>query len=127
MEGGGREGNIAEGQTLKRLMEKTFPASLRRKRCKHVDRIDECVCVCFFLEVASALLYIKTLHISVSLVLLQPLSGVNVTRENIDREVECGAESAAHRFFKKRRKKKKTTTTKSAFDTAAPLIINSPP
>lgn len=68
MEGGGKEGNIAEGQTLKRLMEKTFPASLRRKRCKHVDPIDECVCL--FLEVASALLYIKTLHISVLLVLL---------------------------------------------------------
>lgn len=82
-----------------------------------MDQMDECVC--FFLELASLLLYIKTLHISVSPgPAVQPLSGVNVTRENIDRGVECGAESAAQDKIK---------VKKTAFDAAAPLIINSPP
>ncbi len=74
MEGGGKEGNIAGGQTLKRLTEKTFPLSKRRTG-KHMDGIVVCVCVCvcvcaFLLEVASLLLCIKTLHISVPLLLL---------------------------------------------------------
>ncbi len=69
MEGGGTEGNIAEGQTLKRLTEKTFPLT-KRRRGKHTDGIEECVHI-FLLEVASLLLYIKTLYISVSPFLLR--------------------------------------------------------
>lgn len=51
MEGGGKEGNIAEGQTLKRLTEKTFPFP-KRRRGKHVDGIEQCKST-FPLEVAS--------------------------------------------------------------------------
>lgn len=67
-EGGGKEGNIAEGQTLKRLTEKTF-LLLKRRKEKHKNGKEKCVRA-FLLEVASLLVYIKILHISVSPFLL---------------------------------------------------------
>lgn len=67
MKGRGKEGNIAEGQTLKRLMEKTLP--LPKEGEANMDGIEECVRA-FISEVASLLLYIKTLHFSVSQSLL---------------------------------------------------------
>ena len=66
-----------------------------------MGRIVECLHA-FLLEVASLLLYIKTLHISVTHLCCAAVVWVNVTGENIGSEGGCRtlkAESAVNRFF----------------------------